>query len=79
MKNIWRLTVMQNEIGASEWKQERIILEYEHRGMMWDALCHFDRAQMPGRYIVFTIEKIEVCDYEENDTAAGNGNDNTEV
>ena len=79
MKTIWRLTAKQNEIGASEWKQERIILEYEDREVLWDALCDFDRAQMPGRYIVFTIEKIEVCDHEENDTAAGNGNDNTEV
>ena len=73
----WRLTIAQNEFEKSDWAAEKLILEYENRETLWDALCNFDDAKMPGRYVKFTIEKIEVNENEENDPVAGDGNDNS--
>lgn len=78
MKTIYRVTVKENEIGGCDWKEERIVLEFEDRRSAWDAMLSFDKGKVKGRYIKFVFESIEVG-HEENNNVAGNGDDSAEI
>lgn len=72
MKTIYRLTVRENEIGGGDWREEKIVLEFEDRRSAWEAMISFDKGKVKGRYIKFIFESIEVGD-EENNNVAGDG------
>ena len=72
----YRVTVKDNEVGASDWKEETIVLEFADRRSAWDAMISIDKGVIPGRYIKFIFESIEECkSNEENNHVAGDGDD----